>query len=76
MFSGLICDCVLFRSSGEHEGARGGRQQGHEDGRLEDLPLLHHQREDEQQSVGSVPRSPVRAGDARQVETPASDRRS
>lgn len=40
------CVCVSSspRAPREHEGARGGGQQGHEDGRLEDLPLVHHQR--------------------------------
>lgn len=58
---------MLPRAPREHEGARGGGQQGHEDGRLEDLPLFHHQRQDEQQSLGPVPRDAARTRDARQV---------
>lgn len=50
-----VVHVLPYRTPREHEGACGGRQQGHEDGRLEDLPLVHHQREDEQQSVGPVP---------------------
>ncbi|CAM4313787.1 unnamed protein product, partial [Lepidochelys olivacea] len=37
-------------------GARGGGVQGHEDGRLANLPPVHHQREDEREGLGPVPR--------------------
>lgn len=58
---------VPRRPPGKHARARGGGEQGHEDGRLAHLPLLHHQRENEQQSVGPLPRDAASARDARQV---------
>lgn len=55
------------RTPREHERACGGSQQGHEDGRLAHMPLIHHQREDEQQGVGPVSWDAASAWDACQV---------
>lgn len=55
------------RTPREHEGACGSCQQSHEDGRLEDLPHIYHQWEDEQQGLGPVSWDSESARDAGQV---------